>query len=75
MAETIDKDFKVKHGLVVANGASFGGAISIGEPTEASHAVTKSYVDWLAALAGLDVIDGGTPTTTQWGLVIDGGAP
>lgn len=45
---TVDKDFKVKNGLVVTNGGSFGGAVTVGAPTEANHAVTKSYVDALA---------------------------
>lgn len=45
---TVDKDFKVKNGLQVANGGSFGGAVTVGTPTEANHAVTKSYVDALA---------------------------
>lgn len=44
---TVDKDFKVKNGLVVTNGGTFGGAITVGTPTEATHAVTKSYVDAL----------------------------
>ena len=45
---TVDKDFKVKNGLQVANGGTFGGAVTVGAPTEANHAVTKSYVDALA---------------------------
>jgi hypothetical protein len=42
---TTNKDFKVKHGLVVSNGATFGDAIEIGEPTADDHATTKGYVD------------------------------
>jgi hypothetical protein len=42
---TIDKDFKVKNGLVVALGGSFGGAVEVGTPTLNSHAATKVYVD------------------------------
>lgn len=42
---TIDKDFKVKNGLVVALGGSFGGTVTVGTPTENSHAATKEYVD------------------------------
>ena len=42
---TIDKDFKVKNGLVVALGGSFGGAVEVGTPTENVHAATKEYVD------------------------------
>jgi hypothetical protein len=46
---TTDKDFKVKHGLNVAQGGAFGGAVTVGTPTEADHAVTKSYVDSLVS--------------------------
>lgn len=42
---TIDKDFKVKNGLVVALGGSFGGPVVVGEPSQAMHAATKEYVD------------------------------
>lgn len=45
---TVDKDFKVKNGLQVAEGATFGGPVSIGAPTLAGHAVTKAYADALA---------------------------
>lgn len=42
---TIEKDFKVKNGLIVALGGSFGGAVEVGTPTLAAHAATKEYVD------------------------------
>lgn len=42
---TIDKDFRVKNGLVVASGGTFGGTVVVGTPTENSHAATKAYVD------------------------------
>lgn len=42
---TIDKNFKVKNGLVVALGGSFGGAVEVGTPTINAHAATKEYVD------------------------------
>jgi hypothetical protein len=42
---TLDKDFKVKNGLSVALGGSFGGTVSVGSPTDAAHAATKEYVD------------------------------
>jgi hypothetical protein len=45
---TQSKDFKVKHGLSVSQGGTFGGAVTVGTPTEAGHATTKSYVDALA---------------------------
>jgi hypothetical protein len=46
---TVDKDFKVKNGLAVANGGTFGGAVTVGAPTLANHAATKTYVDALLA--------------------------
>jgi len=52
---TIDKDFKVKHGLNVTQGGSFGGAVVVGTPTDADHAVTKSYVDSLVGDVNLPV--------------------
>lgn len=52
---TTDKDFKVKHGLSVTQGGSFGGAVTVGAPTEADHAVTKSYVDGLVGEVTLPV--------------------
>lgn len=50
---TIAKDFKVKNGLEVGLGGSFGGPVVVGTPTSAAHAATKSYVDALV---------GGIPT-------------
>ena len=47
---TTNKDFKVKHGLSVTAGATFGQAIEIGEPTAADHAATKGYVDSFAPI-------------------------
>lgn len=45
---TTNKDFKVKNGIQVAEGGSFGGPVVVGTPTSSSHATTKSYVDALA---------------------------
>ena len=42
---TVNKDFRVKHGLVVADGATFGGTVTVATPTENTHATTKLYVD------------------------------
>lgn len=42
---TVEKDFKVKNGLLVASGGSFGGTVVVSDPTESTHAATKSYVD------------------------------
>ena len=46
---TTAKDFKVKHGIQVTGGGSFGGSVVVGTPTQANHAVTKEYVDALTA--------------------------
>lgn len=64
---TVEKDFKVKNGLAVANGGSFGGTVVVADPTDATHAATKSYVDSQSgkvatgATAPSSPIDG-----TQW---------
>jgi hypothetical protein len=42
---TVNKDFKVKNGLYVTNGGTFGGTVTVATPTLADHAATKSYVD------------------------------
>jgi hypothetical protein len=44
-----NKDFKVKNGLQVAGGATFGGTVTALDPTESGHLATKSYVDMIAA--------------------------
>jgi len=43
---TSEKDFKVKNGLIVADGGTFGGPVVIPEPTEPNQAVNKGYVDF-----------------------------
>ena len=48
------KDFKVKNGLLVTDGGSFGGTVVVATPTESTHATTKAYVD---ALAGNPLVD------------------
>ena len=42
---TVNKDFKVKHGLNVALTGTFGGTVTVATPTENTHATTKLYVD------------------------------
>jgi hypothetical protein len=44
---TVNKDFKVKNGLIVTGGGEFGGAVVVANPTLSSHAATKEYVDSL----------------------------
>ena len=52
---TIDKDFKVKNGLVVALGGSFGGTVEVATPTLGVHAATKDYVDNAAGSGAIPV--------------------
>jgi len=52
---TVNKDFKVKHGLNVALGGTFGGTVTVATPTENAHAATKLYVDSAAAGSSVTV--------------------
>jgi hypothetical protein len=52
---TLDKDFKVKNGLFVTNGGTFGDVVIVGTPTESTHAATKAYVD--ENVGGMPVLD------------------
>ena len=47
---TVNKDFRVKHGIAVAEGGTFGGTVTVATPTENTHATTKSYVDSIAGM-------------------------
>lgn len=49
---TQNKDFKVKHGLDVTNGGTFGGPVTVGTPTGPDHAATKDYVDGISLITG-----------------------
>ena len=42
---TLNRDFRVKHGIAVAEGGTFGGTVTVATPTENVHAATKLYVD------------------------------
>ena len=42
---TTNKDFRVKHGIAVAEGGTFGGTVTVATPTQNTHATTKLYVD------------------------------
>lgn len=77
---TVDKDFKVKNGLNVALGGTFGGSVTVGTPTENSHAATKQYVDEkpllvsTAAAAPASAVDGQLyidTLTNRMGFYID----
>ena len=52
---TLNKDFRVKNGLQVTGGGSFGDAVTVGAPTLAVHAATKEYVD--QNVGGMPVLD------------------
>lgn len=55
---TNSKDFKVKNGLVVAEGGTFGGEVTVATPTTGTSAATKDYVDTAVGAASVEV--GGT---------------
>ena len=49
---TTNKDFKVKKGLIVSEGGTFGDAVTVGTPTNPGHATTKDYVDNISLTPG-----------------------
>lgn len=61
---TVNKDFRVKHGIIVADGGTFGSTVTVATPTQNAHAATKLYVDTAV----------GSPTigTTQPATPVDG---
>jgi hypothetical protein len=63
---TVNKDFKVKHGLDVNQGGTFGGTVTVATPTLSTHATTKAYVDSVAGSAGVTV-SGTAPTSPSNG--------
>ena len=56
---TVNKDFRVKHGIAVAEGGTFGGTVTVATPTENTHAATKLYVDTAIGSPAIPV--GATP--------------
>ena len=54
---TVNKDFKVKNGLIVGLGATFGGVVTVATPTLGTHAATKAYVDSLTGAPSVPVED------------------
>jgi len=54
---TSDKDFKVKNGLNVTLGGTFGGTVTVATPTLSTHAATKAYVDSLTGTPSVPVSD------------------
>ena len=64
---TVEKDFRVKNGLVVTNGGTFGDGVTVGATTLASHAATKEYVDSLTGSMAVGTTAPSSPTNgTQW---------
>lgn len=81
---TTNKDFKVKNGIVVSDGGTFGGPVIVGTPVSPGHAITKEYLENILSNympidldgGGVDPaigLDGGDPTTTTWSATFDGG--
>lgn len=64
---TVDKDFKVKHGLQVTGNASVGGTMAIADPTHDTHAVTKSYLDTAISNISSTAVDASAPSTPSNG--------
>jgi hypothetical protein len=62
---TTNRDFKVKHGLSVAEGGTFGQAVTVGTPTQNGHATTKLYVDSKGAIAAPASTAPGSPVNGQ----------
>ena len=62
---TVNKDFKVKHGLSVTEGGTFGQAVVVGTPTENTHATTKLYVDSKPVLVDIEATPPLTGTNGQ----------
>ena len=68
---TVNKDFKVKNGLAVVLGGSFGGTVTVATPTDDSHAATKSYVDLVAGSPAIPVSDEAPPSPVNGSLWYD----
>ena len=62
---TVNKDFKVKHGLDVNQGGTFGGTVTVATPTQNTHAATKLYVDSKEAIAAPLATAPATPVNGQ----------
>lgn len=66
---TENKDFKVKNGLVVGEGGTFGGTVSVATPTSDSHVATKGYVDTVASSSGGVVVSDTEPESPTSGMI------
>ncbi len=68
---TVDKDFKVKNGLVVSLGGTFGGTVTVATPTLGDHATTKDYVDSLTGAPSIPVSDDAPESPSDGDLWFD----
>ena len=68
---TTNRDFKVKHGLSVAEGGTFGSPVTVGTPTENTHAATKLYVDSKEVIVAQGSTAPGAGSSTNGELFID----
>ena len=68
---TVNKDFKVKHGLSVAEGGTFGSTVIVATPTENAHAATKLYVDTVAGSSTVTVGETAPATPSNGQLWFD----
>ena len=68
---TENKDFKVKNGLVVANGGTFGGTVTVASPTLADHAATKEYVDNATGAPSIPISDDAPESPSNGDLWFD----
>ena len=59
---TVNKDFKVKNGLSVILGGTFGGTVTVATPTDSTHAATKAYVDSVSGNMSVSASAPATPT-------------
>ena len=58
---TTNRDFKVKHGINVAEGGTFGSTVTVGTPTSNAHATTKLYVDTAVATPTIGTTEPASP--------------
>lgn len=68
---TVDKDFKVKNGLAVTNGGTFGGTVTVATPTLGTHATTKDYVDSITGTPTVPIYAEAPASPSEGDLYID----
>ena len=60
---TTNRDFRVKHGINVAEGGTFGSTVTVATPTQNEHAATKLYVDSAIGSPQVPTTQPESPTT------------